>query len=379
LQPGVLSWILARSNIIFKIKVSLYKRLILKRGREVKKIQRFLVFLLVLIYSNHLCLAQQILKKHDYYPKEENDIYFRVVSDMTIDGDKLIAVINMDHTALIFLIKDGIEFLKKLGSPGQGPGEFNLPIAAATFNKTIAIRDSQGLSIFDDDGEFIKRYSKYFRGKNFIYLGEREYHLNYNPENPHLINVTSLEGELLDVFGTKFVLDPAKLKGANPVNALATVHKGKLIYDGQSIFYLNSIFGKLFKFTPEGKELLESDLIKIVGKSGKTALKKNEDTWLRKGLESPGRYPYWPLFIDAAYSEGEIFLLIDLRAYGTKDSEKWVVKSFNADTLDLSGEYNIDIEEVRRIYSFAVRVEEGNPIFYLSIDTDESYVIAEYK
>ena len=353
--------------------------MILKRGREVKKIQRFLVFLLVLIYSNDLCLAQQILKRHDYYPQDDNDIYFRVVSDMTIDGDKLIAVINIDHTALIFSIKNGIKFLKKLGSPGQGPGEFYQPIAAATFNKTVAIRDSQGLSLFDDDGKFIKRYTKYFRGKDFIYLDDRVYHLNFDPENPHLINVNSLEGELLTEFGTKFVLDPAKLKGANPVATSATVHKGKLIYDGHFIIYLNSIFGKLFKFTPEGKELLESDLIKIVGKSGKTALKKNEDTWLRKGLESPGSYPYWPLFIDAAYCEGRIFLLIDLRAYGIKDSEKWVVKSFNADTLDLSGEYKIDIEEVRRIYSFAVRVEEGNPIFYLSIDTDESYVIAEYK
>lgn len=70
-------------------------------------------------------------------------------------------------------------------------------------------------------------------------------------------------------FGAKFVLDPSKLKGADPYGTTETVHKGKLIYDGQYIFYLNSIFGKLHKFTPEGKKLLEYDLVELVGQSGK--------------------------------------------------------------------------------------------------------------
>lgn len=104
--------------------------------------------------------------------------------------------------------------------------------------------------------------------------------------------------------------------------------------------------------------------------------KKNEDVWLKKGLEDRSRYPYWPLFIDAAYCEGRIYLLIDLRAHGL---EGWIIRSFNTDTLDFSDEYKIDIEEVRRIYSFVAKVVEGTPIFYLSIDTDDSYVIAEYK
>jgi len=83
----------------------------------------------------------------------------------------------------------------------------------------------------------------------------------------------------LSEFGTKFILDSSKLKGANPVSALQTVHRGKLIYDGHHIFYLNAIFGKLFKFTVEGEKLLEKDLVMLVGESGKSAIKKNEDIW----------------------------------------------------------------------------------------------------
>jgi len=344
-----------------------------------KNMYKLLIFLLIFFFSNHLCHAQQILKKYDFYPKEENDIYFRVVSDMTISGDNLIAVINMDHTVLMFSIKEGIKFIKKIGSPGQGPGEFSQPMAATSFNQKIAIKDSQGLSIFSKDGKFLKRYTKYFRGKNLIYQGDKVFHLNFDPGNSHLVNVISLEGELLSEFGAKFVLDPSKLKGANPFGALETVHKGKLIYNGEYIFYLNAIFGKLFKFTPEGMELLKSDLVELVGQSGKTALKKNEDIWLKKSLEDRTRYPYWPLFIDAAYCGGKIYLLIDLRAHGIRDLKGWIIRSFNSDTLDFLDEYKIDIEEVRRIYSFVVKVVESTPIFYLSIDTDDSYVIAEYK
>jgi hypothetical protein len=344
-----------------------------------RKVQMLLVLIFLFIFANHLCLSQILLERNDFYPREVNDIYFRVISDMTIDGNNLIALVNMDNTVLIFSIEDGIEFKRILGGPGQGPGEFNHPIGAAAFNNTIAIRDSQGLSIFSDDGKFIKRYTKYYRGKEFIYLGEKLYHLNFNPENSYLINVNSLDGELLAEFGEKFVIDPEKLRGADPVAASATVHKGNLLYDGRNIFYLNSIFGRLFKFTPKGKELLKSDLINTIGSIGRTAIRKNEDIWLRKGLESPTSFPYWPLFIDAVYSEGKIFLLIDLRAYGIKDKGKWIIKSFDVDTMQLSDEYMIDLEEVRRIYCFAVRIEENNPIFYLSIDTDESFVIAEYK
>lgn len=112
-----------------------------------KNMCKFLILLLFFFCSTHLCLTQQILKRHDYYPKEENGIYFRVVSDMTINGDSLIAVINFDHTVLKFSIKEGIKFIKKIGGPGQGPGEFSQPIAVASYNEKIAIKDSQGLSI----------------------------------------------------------------------------------------------------------------------------------------------------------------------------------------------------------------------------------------
>jgi hypothetical protein len=344
-----------------------------------KKVFNFFLFLIVLFYSAHLCFAKQALKRHDYYPKKENDIYFRVASDMAISGNRLIAVINFDHTVLMFSVNEGIKFSKKLGGPGQGPGEFSQPFAVATFNENIAIKDSQGLSIFDEGGEFRKRYTKYFRGKSMIYQGDRVYHLNFDPENPHLINVISLEGDLLSEFGAKFVLDPSKLKGANPYGALETVHRGKLIYDGQYIFYLNAIFGELFKFTVEGEELLERDLVEMVGQSGKTALKKNEDIWLRKGLKDRSRYPYWPLFIDAAYCEGKIHLLIDLKVHGIKGLERWIIRSLDSETLRLLDEYKIDTEQGSRIHSFTARGFENRTVFYLSIDTEESYIIAEYK
>jgi len=344
-----------------------------------KNMNKLLIILLIFFFFCNLCLAQRVLKRYDYYPKNENDIYFRMVSDMTLNGDNLIAVINVDHSVLMFSTKEGIKFMKELGGPGQGPGEFTRPMAATSFNQKIAIKDSQGLSIFNENGEFLKRYTKYFRGKNLIYQGNKVYHLNFNPENPHLINEISLEGDLLSEFGTKYTLDPSKLKGANPVSASATVHKGKLIYDGEFIFYLNAVFGKLFKFTNEGKKLLERDLVDLVGESGKTAQKKNEDIWIKKGLEDRTFFPYWPLFIDAAYYEGRIYLLIDLKAHGIKGLDGWIIRSFNTTTLDFSDEYNIDIEEVRRIYSFVVKVVEGAPIFYLSVDTDDTYVIAEYK
>jgi len=344
-----------------------------------KNMYKFLIILLLFFISYHLCQAQLILKRFDYYPKEENDIYFRNVSDLTINGDNLIAVINSDHTVLMFSVKEGIKFIKKIGGQGQAPGEFNLPISAASYDEKIAIKDSQGLSIFNKDGEFIKRYTKYFRGKNIIYKGDKVFHMNFDPENLHVINVSSLEGELLSEFGTKFVLDPSKLKGANPIGALETVHQGKLIFDGQYIFYLNAIFGKIFKFTPEGKELLKSDLVELVGQSGKTAQKKNEDIWLKKGLEDRTRYPYWPLFIDAAYCQGKIYILIDLKGHGIRGLRGWIVRSFKTNTLELLEDYKIEIEEEGRVYSFVVYEQKDTPVFYLSIDNEESYLIAEYK
>ncbi len=344
-----------------------------------KNMYKFLIIFLFFFCSNHFGQAQQMLKRYDYYPKNENDIYFRVVSDLTLNGDNLIAVINFDHSVLMFSVEEGIKFIKNLGRPGQGPGEFSRPMAATFFDQKIAIKDSQGLSIFNENGEFFKRYSYYFRGKNFIYLGNRVYHLNFDPGNPHLINEISLKGDLLSEFGVKFVVDPSKLKGANPASASSTVNKGKLIYDGEFIFYLSQIFGKLSKFTNEGKILLEKDLVELVGKSGKRAVKKNEDIWIKKGLKDRITFPYWPLFIDAVYCEQKIYLLIDLKAHGIKGLEGCFIRSFNTDTLDFSDEYKIDIDEVRRIYCFDVKIVEGIPIFYLSIDTDDSYVIAEYK
>ena len=57
----------------------------------------------------------------------------------------------------------------------------------------------------------------------------------------------------------------------------------------------------------------------------------------------------------------------------------WIIKSIDAETLALLNEYNIDLEEGKRIYNFVVTEIKDTHTFYLSMDTEESYVIAEYK
>lgn len=194
--------------------------------------------------------SDNYLKKVDFYPKTEDDVFFRWVTDIRIQGNLLAAVVNFDHKIYLFNIASELDLAGMIGGPGEGPGELILPVNANVSKDEIAVIDETGVSFFKLTGEFATKFRLFSPNRNFVYKNDKVYLSNPVPEKPHLINVFKKSGELVGEFGDKaYKPDYNKFKGMSPFEVEKRVNGGMLLGGDNCLYHLNAYFGEIVKYS----------------------------------------------------------------------------------------------------------------------------------
>lgn len=360
-----------------------------------RKIKIVINLLLLFLFSGlflvlHKDMVAEKQKKSIYlgikqrYPSDDDDLYFRAISDMDIKNNLLYAVCNFDHNVLVFSAERELDLVQKIGSQGQGPGEFNLPISIS-IGKNIAVKDNYGFSIFNSNGGFFKRFKSFSGERGFVIENGKIYWVNTDSKRSHLIEIYSLEGKLIKTIGKKYIdLDLSIHKGISPEMAVRFIFDGELFSDGESLFYLGRTFGKFIEFDLNGNILRELNLVDFLGETGKKLISENRKIWLKQGVDTSkteGYIHHYEIFSDAFLYNGKIYVMSpDYLPEGMDHHGMITIKSIDTGNLHLIQEYQFHIGEDENPLCFAVKEDENasTPRFFISM-VSEDFEIREYN
>jgi hypothetical protein len=80
------------------------------------------------------------------------------ISDIAVDPRGRIYVAEAAQSMVLVYDSDG-SFIRQMGREGEGPGEFRRPEAIVAKDTELLVVDRQGVSIFDEAGEFVSRFN----------------------------------------------------------------------------------------------------------------------------------------------------------------------------------------------------------------------------
>lgn len=352
----------------------------------------FLMFvfsiLSIILNSIYTQAASQIItiERKSFYPNKIDDYYFKPLVDMEIHNNKLYALENFGHRLIIFDIDEEIRLDKVVSQSGQGPGDLNLPISLSIDQNEIAVKDSYGFSFFDVEGRFISKFRAYTQKSNFIFRRNAIYWINFSPDDNHLIEIYSKQGERLSTFGNKYLKLNFDLFDSNrlgPYFIEDQVYSGNLMTDGEYIYFINSFFGRVDIFNYSGESIKNLYITDLFGDLGTMTISENTKLWLKNGftIKSNGVVYTYMLFLDAYLSGNTIYLLKNYwPPKADAGDDKVSILAIDKSTFNLIKEYSFPRDKDDSITTcFAVLKRDNIPTFFIFIRTLDGDIIAEYR
>ncbi len=314
--------------------------------------------------------------------------YFKMPSDIVTHNDTIFITDNFKHKLLAYELNNDLHFSKALGGPGQGPGDFTLPVEMSTWKNKIAVKDQIGFSFFTFDGKYISKFRSFGPWVSFVYLKDNIYNLNIKPQNPHLITVYSMEGKKTGNIGKKYLpITPQVHKKIGLHMAEKILYGGKLLTDGEFIYYFNMNFGTAIKISADGKTILKEDISHVFGEMGKFLKTKNEER-LKNGIKIiNGSIPVYKIFKDVYLHKNKIYFFgHDVRTPERtplinryRESNDFFITIVDLNSFTLLGRHKFRLKPNDNFFAAAVKEIAGAPVFLLVMGTEEGNVITELK
>lgn len=349
----------------------------------------FMPILLSLIHCiSHIQASSKTItiERKSVYPNKFDDYYFKPLVDMEIHNNKLYAVENFGHRLIIFDLNGEIQLDKVVSQSGQGPGDLNLPISLSVDQDEIAVKDSYGFSFFDVEGNFINKFRAYTQKSNFIFRRNNIYWVNFSPDDNHLIEIYSKQGERLSTFGNKYLKLNFDLFDSNrlgPYFIEDNVYSGNLMTDGEYIYFINSFFGRVDIFNYSGERIKNSYITDLFGDLGTKTIGENTKLWLTDGftIKRDGIVYTYMLFLDAYLTGNTIYLLKNYwPPKADSGDDKVSILAIDKSTFILIKEYSFPRDKDDSISTcFAVLERDNIPTFFIFIRTLDGDIIAEYS
>ena len=205
-----------------------------------------------------------------------------------------------------------------------------------------------------------------------------------NPKTDHIIEVYTIEGKRIGLFGEKFLKLNYDIKKGLPSTIIEqTIYNGKLLTDGSFIYYINNRFGVLQKYSFSGNLIMQKDIISIFGKNEKRKVDKNKTLFLKNEyiLTKKNRsIKNYDIFFDAKILNNKIYFLLDQHNILSNSPIFSVeILSVDKDSLEIISKYKTSLLNGEWIWNFEVKMEGDNPIFLIHIDSKEEKGIYEFK
>ncbi len=189
------------------------------------------------------------------FPSEELElggIYLANVLRMSKDKDGNIYLGDL-NLSQVFVFDSQGKFIRKVGRPGEGPGDFLRPAVIMISNDSIIVKESNRLQFFNKSWETVKIIKPAKRFRN-IKIGKDGYFYAkplLSPTQKELFNVLSQDGKILKGFG-----EPLEFKDNNVVlNFLSLDLSNK-----QELYVAFTYFPIIRKYSAEGKLIFEKRL-----------------------------------------------------------------------------------------------------------------------
>lgn len=231
---------------------------------RIKTISKILISIFLMIASE--TFADQIKLILDLEIKEPDNIIFNNLKDIATDSKNNIYVLDKKEKTIYLFNEEGI-FLKKIGNPGQGPGEFEMPCSIYLDTKDIIYvldETNRRIETFDSDSNYIKsiqilklptgnRKSIVVDKKGDFYISG--YYRNLNA----VICKFSATGE----FMKQFPFPAIEYKGIdfndrNKIMVMQYLCGGSMCFDdNENIFFSYAWPYLMKKLTKEGDELFQ--------------------------------------------------------------------------------------------------------------------------
>ena len=349
--------------------------------------QKALILLLLIIFGCHafaLSADTKWLVRKKYFRVGEDEEGYRAIVDLKITKQSIIILENYPGHRILSYSQEG-KLLKTMGKMGKEPGELAAPVEMSLWNDEIAVKDNSGLSIFRTDGSFVRRFNPFVNIVSFVYIQDKIYLLTATPDKKSLIDVFTPEGEFLFDFGEGFFeLDYSKYKHMSPIHAKGFVYEGKLLTDGERLYYLNSSFGNVLVFSLKGDKIAEYNITSIFGEEGEQVAKANTKLWLEEGIDlekTNRRIPTREMFRDAFLCQDRIYVLtrkiIQLEK-GYKQENEIIV--LDKKSFQLIDSFKIKKNDDEYILALTVVEKDDESIFHFTMGVrNKASIYAEYR
>jgi len=277
-----------------------------------------------------------------------------------------IIVLDQGNYCLYIFSYDG-KFKKKIGRPGQGPGEFiGLKLLTTDPKGNIYVYGNKRIDSFSKEGNFIKSVKINILNRNYFRFSVSEDGeiITNNPADGYYISVYNNEGDLINTIGKIDRINKEEIITLGASEGLAFRGYNKRYYvflpllDEIRIYKEDgSIYKKIGYIDAIDNLLIRRDSIPMEKK------KLNTSSYSEM-------FTYYLCLLDVVYNDSNIFLLPILPSHKDKPEELFV---FNYE-LECIGKYTFGIN----ISKFGL-IDNGDIVFGIKVLTGGIEMFLPYK
>ena len=309
------------------------------------------------IYSGEILKEKLVLVKT--FP--EDGLPTKAVPWIDVDSKgNIYAVGNREHSIFKFS-REGKQLLT-FGGWGQGPGELQWP-ADISIDKDldqVFIRDNIGISIYDSEGTYINRIRTFIPLLSLCAIHNGVILLQPAPDKKEMINVYDSQGKLISSFGEKYQVNYSLSKEIEPNFLDRIADMGKILSDGEYIYYVSYVFGEIQVFDFSGKLVRRKKITGI--RNLEKVTRDYERLFFKEGIKKnkDGTITIRQVFNDSYLAGPDIFLLMR----GQVEDGPNEILFLSKDNLELRGRYALP-EGISARHLCVIRVAGENEVLFL--------------
>lgn len=188
-------------------------------------------------------------------PLAEHETFFKSISRIRGLPDGTLLVADNLESVLLDLSRQG-QVLRRIGSPGQGPGDLNHPYHLWVGDSQIIVSDDSAISRFDFQGRYIDRFKKFRSICGLAASNNRAFIVEENTDS--LVTVYDLAGKKCGAFGKRYRISDQAASSVPSAIPDWVLQMGSVLYHDGYVYFVSHLFGDVLKYDLAGHLVKEN-------------------------------------------------------------------------------------------------------------------------